>query len=380
MKVLLAGGGTAGHINPALAIISIIKDRCPDAEFLYAGTPNGMESKLVPMENIPFAPIKVSGFQRKITPKNIARNIKAAAYLTTAGHTAKKIIKGFEPDIVIGTGGYVSGPVVLEAAHLGIPTAIHEQNAYPGVTTRILSKRVNRVMLTMEEASKYLDSHVKYVHTGLPVRKGFDPTSLSRKEAKKQLGLNEDRLCIFSWGGSLGAGAINDSAAVLIKWEKESGIPVTHIHSYGKMGRDTFPQKLKEAGIDPDNDPDLRVCEYIHNMNVCTAAADLIICRSGASAISELEAMGRASILIPSPVVAGNHQYHNAMVLGNAGAAVVIEQKDLTEELIISKVKHFCDIPDDLNDLARKAHEQCIKDTPDRIWKTLLEIIPEKNG
>ena len=323
MKVLLAGGGTAGHINPALAIISIIKDHCPDAEFLYAGTPNGMESKLVPKENIPFAPIKVSGFQRKLTPKNIVRNVKAAAYLTTAGHTAKKIIKGFEPDIVIGTGGYVSGPIVLEAAKMGIPTAIHEQNAYPGVTTRILSKKVDKVMLTMEEAAEYFDKSVKYVKTGLPVRKGFDG-SLSRAEAKKQLGLDENAVCIFSWGGSLGAGAINDSAIALMKWEKESGANITHIHSYGKMGHDTFEKRLAELGIYPDSDPALIVKEYIYNMDVCTAAADLIICRSGASAISELEAMGRASVLIPSPVVAGNHQYHNAMVLVRAGAAVVI--------------------------------------------------------
>ncbi len=378
MKVLLAGGGTAGHINPALAIISIIKDRCPDAEFLYAGTPNGMESKLVPMENIPFAPIKVSGFQRKITPKNIARNIKAAAYLTTAGHTARKIIKGFKPDIVIGTGGYVSGPIVLEAAKMGIPTAIHEQNAYPGVTTRILSKKVNTVMLTMEEAAEYFDKSVKFVKTGLPVRKGFDPSALDRTAAKKQLGLDPDSLCVFSWGGSLGAGAINDSAAALMKWEKDNDLKITHIHSYGKMGHDTFEKRLADMDIHPDSDPRFIVKEYIHNMDVCTAAADLIICRSGASAISELEAMGRASVLIPSPVVAGNHQYHNAMVLGKAGAAVVIEQKELTDDLIIEKVKHFYDNPATLSDLAKKAHEQCIADTPDRIWKVISELTAAK--
>lgn len=375
MKVLLAGGGTAGHINPALAIISIIKEHHPDAEFLYAGTPNGMEAKLVPMEGIDFAPIKVSGFQRKLSLKNIGRNIKAAAYLTTAGHTAKKIINGFKPDIVIGTGGYVSGPVVLEAARMGIPTAIHEQNAYPGVTTRILSKKVNAVMLTMEEAREYLDPNVKTIKTGLPVRKGFDPNALSRAEAKKQLGLREDSICIFSWGGSLGAGAINSCAEALIKWEKENELKVTHIHSYGKMGHNTFEKNLADAGIFPDKDPDLIVREYIHNMNVCTAAADLIICRSGASAISELEAMGRASILIPSPVVAGNHQYHNAMVLGKAGAAVVIEQKDLTNELIIEKVKTFIDNPRMLNDLSRKAHEQCITDTPDRIYEVISSLL-----
>lgn len=375
MRAILAGGGTAGHINPALAIISIIKDHYPDAEFLYAGTPNGMEARLVPMEGIDFAPIKVSGFQRKLTPKNVVRNIKAAAYLTTAGHTAKKIINEFKPDIVIGTGGYVSGPIVMEAAAMGIPTAIHEQNAYPGVTTRILSKKVNAVMLTMEEAKEHLPENINCIKTGLPVRKGFGSGALSRSEAKKQLGLDENKLCIFSWGGSLGAGGINDSAVALMKWEKENDIGVTHIHSYGKMGHDTFEQRLTDAGIDCKNDPSLIVKEYIHNMDVCTAAADLIICRSGASAISELEAMGRASILIPSPVVAGNHQYHNAMALGKAGAAIVIEQKDLTDELIIGEVKKLLDDPQKLNDLARRAHEQCVQDTPDRIFKVISDIL-----
>lgn len=378
MKYLLTGGGTAGHINPALAIISIIKEREPEAQFLYAGTPNGMESKLVPMEGIEFAPIRVSGFQRKVTPKNIARNIRAAAYLTTAGHTAKKIIRGFSPDIVIGTGGYVSGPVVMEAERLGIPAVIHEQNAYPGVTTRILAKKADTVMLTMDEAREYLDSGVRAVKTGLPVRKGFDGR-LTRDKAKKQLGLAENKLCIFSWGGSLGAGAINDCAAALIKWEHENSIPVTHIHSYGKMGRDTFEKRLADMGVDLENDKDLIVKEYIHNMDVCTAAADLIICRSGASAISELEAMGRASILIPSPVVAGNHQYHNAMVLGKAGAAVVIEQKDLTDELIISKTSSLIGDPKALNELSRRAHGQCIPDTADRIYKVIKEAMGTVN-
>ncbi|MBQ5316335.1 MAG: undecaprenyldiphospho-muramoylpentapeptide beta-N-acetylglucosaminyltransferase [Oscillospiraceae bacterium] len=376
MRVLIAGGGTAGHINPALAILSIIKEREPDSVFLYAGTPDGMESRLVPKEGIDFAPIKVSGFQRRLSVENVGRNIKAVHYLIHSGRRARQIIKGFSPDIVIGTGGYVSGPVVLAAAKMGIPTVIHEQNAYPGVTTRTLSKYVDGVMLTMEEAAKYLHKGVEYTLTGLPVRKGFGRLP-DRTVAKRELGLYENVPCILSYGGSLGAGAINDSAAALIKWEKDSGMAVSHIHSYGRMGKDTFVKSLTDQGIDV-NAKGLIISEYINNMDVCTAAADLIICRSGASAITELEVAGRASVLIPSPIVAGNHQYHNAMVLGKAGAAVVIEQKDLTDELIIDKVKTLISSPETLREYEQKAKGCMIEDTPDRIYKVIRKAFDKR--
>lgn len=375
LKVLLAGGGTAGHINPALAIASIIKERRPDAEFLYAGTPNGMEARLVPKAGIEFTPIKVSGFQRKLTPKNIARNIKAVAYLTTAGHRAKQIITEFKPDIVIGTGGYVSGPVVMKAAQMGIPTAIHEQNAYPGVTTRILTKHVDEVMLTVEAAKDYFDSSVKYTVTGLPVRRGF--TRRSREEAKKELGL-DDSICILSTGGSLGAGRINETVADLIEWSQKNGKKINHIHSYGQMGRDTFMQSLKDKGIEVDGNPRLMIKEYIDNMAVCMAAADLIISRSGANALCEIESVGRASILIPSPIVAGNHQYHNAMVLADAGAAVVFEQKDLTSELLIKTVEDLYSNPDKLSSLSMHAAELAINDTPERIYSVISRLIDKE--
>lgn len=171
MRALITGGGTGGHINPALAIASIIKEHEPDSQFLFAGTPFGMEARLIPEAGYDFAPIKVRGFQRKISLENIKRNAQAAAYLVTALPRAKQIIKEFKPDVVIGTGGYVSGPVVYQAAKLGIPTAIHEQNAYPGVTTRILTKKVNKVMLTVKEALDYLGTEeIDYTVTGLPVR------------------------------------------------------------------------------------------------------------------------------------------------------------------------------------------------------------------
>lgn len=367
MKVLIAGGGTGGHINPALAIASIIKQHEPDSEFLFAGTPFGMEAKLIPQEGYAFAPIKVKGFQRKLTIKNIGRNIKAAAYLVTAGSRAKHIINDFKPDIAIGTGGYVSGPVIQKAADMGIPCAVHEQNAYPGVTNKILAKSVDKIMLTVEDALKYFGNDIDYTVTGLPVRSGI--LSSSRTEARKKLGL-DDSMCILSFGGSLGAGCINETMAEVIKWHTSQKLKINHIHGYGGMGRDTFPQFLKENNI-PLKSQRLRVTEYINDMDICLAAADLVICRSGASTLAELEAMGRGSILIPSPVVAGNHQFHNANVLGRAGAAVVIEQKNVTSEKMIEKVKYFYNNQSELVRMSENARKLYIADTPERIWQVI---------
>lgn len=372
LKVLLAGGGTAGHLNPALAIAEIIKSRRPDTEFLFAGTPFGMEAKLIAKTDYKFAPIKVKGFQRKLSIKNIGRNIQAAAYLTTAGARAKQIIKGFQPDLVIGTGGYVSEPIVMKAAEMGIPTVIHEQNAYPGVTTRLLSKKVDEVMLTVEEAMEYLDKNISYTVTGLPVRSGI--STKTRAEARKELGF-DDSMCILSFGGSLGAGMINETAVDLIAWHQKENRKINHIHGYGGMGRDTFLPALKEKGIIVDGNPNLKISEYIDNMDTCMAAADLVICRSGANTLSELETMGRGSILIPSPVVAGNHQYHNAMVLGNAGAAIVIEQKNLTSEILIEKVNELYENQVRLMELSKKAKELAITDTNDRIYKVIERVL-----
>lgn len=370
MKVLIAGGGTGGHINPALAIASIIKEHEPDSEFLFAGTPFGMEARLIPQEGYDFAPIKVKGFQRKLTLKNIGRNIRAAAYLTTAGTRAKHIISDFKPDIAIGTGGYVSGPVIQKAAEMGIPSAIHEQNAYPGVTNKILAKKVNKVMLTVEDALKYFSEGIDYTVTGLPVRAGM--LSKSKAEARKELGF-DDSMCILSFGGSLGAGCINETMQELIKWHTSGGLAINHIHGYGGMGKETFPEFLAENKI-PAKSSRLRVTEYINDMDTCLAAADIVICRSGASTLAELEAVGRGSILIPSPVVAGNHQFHNANVLGKAGAAVVIEQKDVTSEKIIEKIKYFYENQDELKKMSANAKNLYISDTPERIWNVIRSL------
>lgn len=364
MRVLIACGGTGGHINPGLAIADIIKSKYPDAEFLFAGTPKGMESKLVPKAGYMLETIKVAGFQRKISFENIGRNAKAVAYLAASGKRAKEIIKNFKPDIAIGTGGYAAGPVIRKAAKMGIPTAIHEQNAYPGVTNKLLSKEVDFVMLTVIEALDFMDkSKFEYAVTGLPVRSNIN--TMSKAEARKKLGM-DDSFTILSFGGSLGAGCINDTMTETIKWHTKNNLRINHIHGYGGMGKDSFPQAMKKAGIPLKSDR-LRITEYINDMDVCLAAADLVICRSGASTLAELEAAGKASILIPSPIVAGNHQYHNAMVLGKAGAAVVIEQKDVTNDKIIAEIENLYNSPDKVEIMSECAAKLHLSDTNSRI-------------
>ncbi|MBQ6252263.1 undecaprenyldiphospho-muramoylpentapeptide beta-N-acetylglucosaminyltransferase [Ruminococcus sp.] len=375
MRVLIACGGTGGHINPGLAIADIIKKKYPDAEFLFAGTPKGMESKLVPKAGYKLETIKVAGFQRKISLENIGRNAKALAYLATSGRRAKQIIEGFRPDLAIGTGGYAAGPVIRKAARMGIPTAIHEQNAYPGVTNKLLSKEVDYVMLTVEEALKFMDkSKFEYSVTGLPVRSNIN--TMSREEARKKLGF-DDSFTILSFGGSLGAGCINETMTEVVKWHTGKKLPINHIHGYGGMGRDSFPQAMKEAGIPLKSDR-LRITEYINDMDVCLAAADLVICRSGASTLAELEAAGKASILIPSPIVAGNHQYHNAMVLGKAGAAVVIEQKDVTNERMIAEIEKLYNDSEKVKNMSESAAKLHLTDTNERILSVVEKLI--KNG
>ncbi len=378
MRVLIACGGTGGHINPGLAIADIIKKKYPDAEFLFAGTPKGMESKLVPKAGYKLETIKVAGFQRKISLENIGRNAKALAYLATSGRRAKQIIEGFRPDIAIGTGGYAAGPVIRKAARMGIPTAIHEQNAYPGVTNKLLSKEVDYVMLTVEEALKFMDkSKFEYSVTGLPVRSNIN--TMSREEARKKLGF-DDSFTILSFGGSLGAGCINETMTEVVKWHTGKNLPVNHIHGYGGMGKDSFPQAMKEAGIPLKSDR-LRITEYINDMDVCLAAADLVICRSGASTLAELEAAGKASILIPSPIVAGNHQYHNAMVLGKAGAAVVIEQKDVTNERMIAEIEKLYNDSEKVKAMSESAAKLHLTDTNDRILEVVAKLVKKaQNG
>ena len=374
LRVLLAGGGTAGHINPALAIAEIIKEHHPDAEFCFAGNPGKLEAKLIPQAGYRFEPIKIEGIQRKISVGNIGRNFKAAHYLIHSGRRARKIITDFKPDLVIGTGGYVSGPIVRMAAKMGIKTAIHEANAFAGVTTKLLSKNVDRIMLSVKE-TKNLDPAVKnkVTVTGLPVRHAFEKKSKS--EARRELGFSDSDIVILSCGGSLGSKTINDTAARLFKWYSETGSNVCHIHSYGTYkDYSGFTEELERSGVKVRGNKRYIISEYV-NMPLALTACDLVITRCGASTLTELEAVGRGAILIPSPVVAENHQYHNGMVLERAGAGFVFEEKDLGEDTVKDKVAELIASPEKLAELCRNAASLYIGDTNERIYETLRGLI-----
>lgn len=362
MRILFACGGTAGHINPALAVADTLRREHGDTEILFAGNPNGMESKLVPKAGFDFAPIEIYGFQRRINPENIRRNFKAVRCLMSASAKAKDIIQDFAPDIVMGTGGYVSGPVVRKAAKMGIPTLTHEQNAFPGVTTKLLSRYVDTVLLAVGEAKKHLPEGKRYVVTGNPIREEI--VFADRDKARRELAVGE-RICILTFGGSLGAQRINESVADVIAQLAPTG-KFHFIHATGQYGVELFPKLLKDRGVDKSSSH-LDIREYIDDMPNCLAAADIVLCRAGAISISELQAAGRASILIPSPNVAENHQYHNAMVLAERSAAVVVEEKDLSGERLVSVIKELADDPQELSNLGLNASRMAIVDAAQRI-------------
>ena len=369
MHILFAGGGTAGHINPALAVAGYIKEQNPDTKISYIGTGQKLEAKLVPAAGYDFYTIDVAGFQRKLTPKNIYRNIIAVKKMFSSSVRARKLLIELKPDIVIGTGGYVSGPVLREAVKLGIKTAIHEQNAYPGITTKALAPNVDCVMLAMPEAEKHLNLKNKPIITGNPVR--GELTRVTREEARRSLGLDNDRPLILSFGGSLGARPINEAIVSLIKTHNNTK-KYYHIHGAGKVGYESTLRAINaECG---PLAKEITVTEYIDNMDVCMAAADLVICRAGAITLSELAVCGKPSILIPSPYVAENHQYHNAMTLKNCGAAEVIEEKDLTGELLTKTVVQFVEDADVLNKMRANAKKAAIADSKERIFNVITQL------
>ena len=333
-----------------------------------------MESRLVPAAGFDFKTIQISGFRRSFSPAAIAHNVRTVAWLMKSEKKCKQILTDFQPDVVVGFGGYVSGPVLQQAVKLGIPTCIHEQNAYPGITNKTLAKEVDKVMLTVEDAKKHLEPKNEVVVTGLPVR---GELLKARKDiSRKELGIPNGKYLVLSFGGSLGAKPLND-AMFDILLESANNDKYYHIHSVGTNGGE-FLEKFKENGFVEGKKGlvkgNVEVRQYIDDMDTCMSGADLVIGRAGASSLSEIEALGKASILIPSPYVAENHQFHNAMALVNRGAGSIIEEKDLTTASLKEAIDSMLSNPAKLIQIEENAKNMAITDARERIADIIISL------
>jgi UDP-N-acetylglucosamine--N-acetylmuramyl-(pentapeptide) pyrophosphoryl-undecaprenol N-acetylglucosamine transferase (EC 2.4.1.227) len=316
LKIIVTGGGTGGHIFPALAFIRLVKQMEEEAEFLYIGTEKGLESKIVPRADVPFRTIDISGLKRSLSPENV----KTAIKLVRSIRESKRIIKDFRPDLVLGTGGYVCGPVVFAAARLGIPTVIHEQNSIPGLTNKILSRFVDKVAISFRETAQFFPRE-KVAWTGNP--RATEVAGTDGKKWRMAQGLPRGKKLVLIFGGSRGARPINEA---VIQMLPELGMrPYEVLYVTGEIHYQRVMEEARIAG-EPEN---VKIVPFIHNMPEVLAAADLVVSRAGATSIAELTAIGVPAILIPSPYVTANHQLKNAELLAKNGAAIVLPESEL---------------------------------------------------
>lgn len=368
MKILLSGGGTAGHINPALAIAMAAMEHNPQNEILFIGRKGNMEEKLVKKEGYPIELIEVEGFKRKLTLHNITVAYKAM----TAIFECKKIMKKFKPDVVICTGGYVSGPVMSAAHLLKIPAIIHEQNVYPGVTVKMCEKNAAFVATSFEKTAELLKDKSKCVLTGNPIRS--DVVEADREKAREALGIGDEPF-VLSFGGSLGATRVNESVAGYIKDIVANGKKVSVLFGTGTRNYDEVMRKFEDDGINLAKYSNITVTDYIYNMAEVMSAADVVISRAGAISISEIMAQGKASILIPSPNVAHNHQETNARLLESNGAAVVILERELTVSKLVEEIEKIIYLPERQRELERKAMSMAKYDAAKEIYELALKCV-----
>ena len=372
MKLLFTCGGTAGHINPAIALARLFQSRHQDCQVLFAGADNGMERTLVPHEGYELRTVHVNTIHRAWKWKDIKHNVVTVLTLPQARRQARAILDEFRPDLVVGTGGYASYPVVKEAARRGIPTAVHESNAVPGLTTKLLSKVADRVMVGFEDSRKHYPHPERVVVTGTPVRRDFfDHT---RKEARQALGLDGGRPLVLSYWGSLGADVMNRYMADFLSAEAAEGFPFHHIHGAGRNYQ-SLTTALEERGVDLTGGAEVRA--YIYDMPLVMAAADLVVCRAGASTISELTAISKPCVLVPSPNVTNNHQEKNARVLEHHGAAVVVLEGETDGAALYRQVKDLLADPEKRSAMAKALEELSVTDAAEEIYQTLMALLKE---
>ena len=367
----MTGGGTGGHVNPAIAIADTIMENQRDSTVAFVGTSRGIENKLVPDAGYKLYHVEMSGLRRSLSLKNI----KTAYYVLTAPHKAKKLIHEFRPDLVVGTGGYVCWPVVKAAAEMGIPTALHESNAIPGIAVRMLEGKVDKIFVNFEKTKDYLKHPEKAAVVGNPLRGDF--SSVGYESARKELGIDgKYEKFVLSCGGSMGAEKVNDIMLAFMRDYVSLHPEVYHVHATGSIEKDICRAQFESMGLDKCEN--IKLVEYIYDMPLEMAAADVVINRAGAMTLSELAYEGKAAVLIPSPNVTDNHQYKNAMALAEAGAAMVFEESKVSEREFADSVASLLDDSEKRKTMSRAIKKFAVTDSKKLIYLELVKISEQK--
>jgi len=371
MKILFTCGGTAGHINPAIAVAGKIKQLVPDAEILFVGAQGMMEENLVPREGYEIKTVTITNLQRSMKPRAIMHNINTAKNVVRSIHQAKRIIKVFKPDVAVGTGGYVCYSVLRAAHSLGVPTIVHESNAVPGLTTRLLSKIADCVMVGFAAAGDNYPNAKRIEFTGTPVRPGFG--AMGRDDARRRLGIAPEEPFVLSVWGSLGSDFMNGMMAKIFALAAKNG-GMKILHSAGSRGFEKMKKELDAEGFDYEK-LGIEAREYIYDMPTAMSATDLIICRSGASTLSELQLMGKPAVLVPSPNVTGAHQEKNARVLENAGAAVVVTEGSFSAQGLYERLCALLADGTGLSEMSRNMQSSGVKNSTEIITDIIFGYI-----
>lgn len=370
-RVIFTCGGTAGHVNPAIALAQLMRREDPETAFLFVGAERGLEKDLIPKAGYDFRTVHISSFHRSFKPREIRHNLISVCNLLRAPREARGILREFSPDAVIGTGGYASYPMVKAAARAGVPTVVHESNMVPGLTTEMLEPFADRILVGFESCRQHYKHPEKVAVTGTPVRGDF--FDLTREEAKRRLGVDDGRPLIVSFWGSLGASGMNRQMADFLALEAKKE-PFHHIHGAGEAGYPLLLALLEEKGVDLRNHPALDVREYIYDMAAVMRAADLVVCRAGASTISELTALGVPALIVPSPYVTNNHQEKNARALEEAGGAAVLLEKDSSGQALFQAACGILHDKDRRTGMEKAMASLGIRDAAERIYQTVLEV------
>ena len=370
MNYIFTCGGTAGHVNPAIAVAQSIYERHPDSKFLFIGAEGQMEEDLVRREGYDFTAVKITNISRGTSLADISHNVNTVKNVAVSIRKAREIIKAFKPDAVIGTGGYVCFPVISAAHELKIPTFIHESNAVPGLTTKMLASFVDHIFLGFEESKKYYNNSNKVFVTGTPVRLSFSEED--KASAGKRLGLEKNIPLVLSMWGSLGSEYMNRTVREFIPVMETGSMYL--IHSTGKKYYRDF-EELIQSGCTAITSGEAKVSEYLYNIPDLMTAADLVICRAGASTISELTYLGKPALIVPSPNVTNNHQEKNARLLEAAGAAKVMLEGEFTSETFLGEIRSILNSPELLRSMSENMKKLGKRDSAGIISDYILEHI-----